>query len=88
MGAALILFALGVDEETVKQDYLLSNTYLADKYAALMEEYPNLEPLFTVRQEYLEAGIKQMKEDHGSVENYLTNVLRVDIPRFREMYLY
>lgn len=88
MGTALILFALGVDEETIKQDYLLSNTYLAEKYSGLIGEHPNMEPLFTVRQEYLEAGIEQMKKDHGSVENYLTNVLGVDIPRFREIYLY
>ena len=87
-GAALILYALGVDEMTVMQNYMMSNTYIADKYAKLVEEFPNMQPLFEVRTEYLQTGIDQMKKDHGSVENYLTNVLNVDIPKFREMYLY
>lgn len=88
MGAALILFALGVDEATIKEDYLASNIYLSGKYTQLIEEYPNMQPLFEVKAEYLEAGIDQMKKDHGSAENYLTNMLGVDIPKFREMYLY
>lgn len=88
MGAALILFALGVNEATIKEDYLASNVYLAGKYTPLIEEHPNMQPLFEVKAEYLEAGIDQMKKDHGSVENYLTNVLGVDIPKFRAMYLY
>jgi protein-tyrosine phosphatase len=88
MGAALILFALGVDESTIISNYLLSNEYLTGKYDKLIEEYPNMQPLFEVKPEYLEAGIEQIKKDHGSVENYLTNVLGVDIPKFKEMYLY
>lgn len=31
MAAALVLSSLGVDEETILDDYLLSNFYLADK---------------------------------------------------------
>lgn len=88
MGAALVLFALGVDEETIFEDYLSSNRYLGNKYAKLIEENPNMKSLFQVKTEFLKAGIDQMKKDHGSVENYLTNVLNVDIPKMREMYLY
>jgi len=88
MGAALILFALGVDKETIIQDYLSSNTYLRDKYAKYIEEYPELKSLFSVKPEYLSAGIDRIVEDHETVENYLRNVLNVDIEKFREMYLY
>jgi len=88
MGAALILYALGVDDMTVMQNYMMSNTYLEDKYTHLIEEYPNMQPLFEVKTEYLQAGIDQMEKDHGSVENYLTKVLNVDIQKFKEMYLY
>jgi len=88
MGAALILFSLGVDEETIMNNYLESNKYLGDKYGKYIEQYPDLEPLFQVKSEFLKAGIDQMKKDHGSVENYLKNVLDVDIDKMKEMYLY
>lgn len=88
MGAALVLFALGVDEKTIVDDYLASNIYLGDKYAQYIAKYPNLKPLFEVQKNFLMAGIDRMKKDHGSVEKYLINVLGVDIQKFREMYLY
>jgi len=87
MGAALVLFSLGVDEQTILNDYLLSNVYLANKYEKYKEENPALTPLFEVRPQFLKAGIDRMKKEHGSVENYLINVLNVDIKKMREMYL-
>ncbi len=88
MGAALILFALNVDEETIFEDYLSSNKYLETKYQSYLEQYPQLEALFGVKREFLQTGIDRIKADHGSIENYLTNVLGVDIPKFRELYLH
>lgn len=88
MGAALVLFALGVDENTIIEDYLSSNTYLGDKYAHYIAQNPNLKPLFEVKKEFLKAGIDEIKKEHGSVENYLVNILKVDIQKFREKYLY
>ncbi|MDR0430152.1 MAG: tyrosine-protein phosphatase [Tannerellaceae bacterium] len=87
MGAALILLGLGVEEETVLQDYLLSNTYLKDKYASPIEKFPSLQPLFTVKAAFLQAGLDQLKKTYGSIENYLEGALGVDIAKFREMYL-
>ena len=42
MGAALILYALGVPEQTVMEDYLASNGYLAGKYSRYAERCPLL----------------------------------------------
>jgi len=88
MGAALILFSLGVDEETILKDYLASNNYLGDKYAQYIAKYPNLKPLFEVKPEFLKAGIDRIKKDHGSVENYLKDVLDVDVDKMKQIYLY
>ena len=88
MAAALILSALGVDDEVIMKNYLESNTYLADKYAKYIAQKPELRPLFEVKPEFLKAGLDQIKKDHGSIENYLANVLMVDINKMREMYLY
>ena len=87
MAAAFILFALGVDEETVMEDYLLSNKYLEGKYVHIIAQYPQLKPAFGVKREYLEIALNQIKQDHGSIENYLQNILNVDILQFRKMYL-
>lgn len=88
MGAALILYALGVDDETIMQDYLASNIYLGKKYQKYIDQYPFAKPVFDVRKEFLQSGIDYMKDKYGSVEQYLTTVLNVDIPKFRSMYLY
>lgn len=88
MAAALILYALGVDEETIIDDYLASNYYLADKYAPMKKQYPNMAALFEVRPNYIKAGLEQIKKDHISIDNYLKNVLEVDVDKMKQMYLY
>lgn len=87
MATALVLFALGVDEETVMQDYLMSKIYLSDKYSAFIAKYPRAESIFTVKRMFLQAGINQIKRDHGSIMNFLTKELKVDIIRMRRLYL-
>jgi len=87
MATALILFSLGVSEKVIIHDYMLSKEYLADKYASIIEKYPKVEPLFTVKPEYLKAGIKQIKKEHGSVESFLVNILNADIEKLRKLYL-
>lgn len=88
MGAALFLASLGVDEPTIMEDYLSSNEYLGDKYGSLILAHPELEPLMTVRKEYLQAGLDRIKQDHGSIENYLSGTLGVDLDKMKQIYLY
>lgn len=87
MAAALFLSSLGVNEEVILDDYLSSNFYLGDKYANYIAQKPELKPLMEVRKEYLQAGLNEIKKNHTSVENYLTNVLNVDLKRMKELYV-
>ncbi|MDR1089860.1 MAG: tyrosine-protein phosphatase [Prevotella sp.] len=87
MAAALVLYSLGVDEQTIMEDYLSSKIYLSDKYDAFIAKYPRAESIFTVKKMFLQAGVNQIKRDHGSVMDYLTKVLKVDIVRMRRLYL-
>lgn len=87
MAAALILFALGASEEAVIEDYMISKSNIADKYTCLVERYPRAAPIFTVKRSYILAGIDEMKKEYGSVMNFLTKTLKVDIPRLRRLYL-
>lgn len=88
MAAAFLLFALGVDRETIIRDYMDSNTYLAGKYTLLTKDNPQLAVLYSVKPEYLLTGIETMEKAHGTVENYLSRVLDVDIAAMRSRYLY
>lgn len=88
MGAALFLASLGVSNKVIFEDYLQSNVYLADKYADVSAKYPGLEPLFSVKKEYLQAGFTQIEEDYGSIENFLRDELHVDLEKMKEKYLY
>lgn len=88
MATALVYYALGVEEETIISDYLLSNTYLRDKYESIVKRYPQLSPVVSVDSAYLNAGLDKIKADYGTVENYLIKVLDVDISKMRSLYLY
>ena len=70
--------------ETVREDYLLSNTGLnmdlvqgaiSPQLASLPREV--LQPLVGVEGAYLDAAFAQMKADYGSIEAYLDKELGV-----------
>lgn len=87
MAAALFLASLGVDEETIFEDYMLSNKYLEDKYKAIIDSIPSMKALLEVRPQYLRAGFEQIKKDHGDVTTYLQQVLEVDLDLMKRLYL-
>lgn len=88
MATVFVLYALGVEEDVIMRDYLLSNTYLTDKYAEHIEKHPRIEPALTVKPEYLEAALDKIREEHGSIDSYLEKVLGVNIAKLRDIYLY
>lgn len=85
--AALTLLALGVDEQTVMRDYMLSNIYIKEKYAAMAERYPNLQPLLEVKESYLNTALDKIKSDYGSIDTYITKILGINTKKLRELYL-
>lgn len=88
MASALILYALNVDDEMVMNNYMQSKPFVDEKYASYVQRMPNIAPLMTVKPQFLQAGIDQIRKDHGSVENYLTQTLNVDIQKMKNMFLY
>ncbi|WP_051271321.1 tyrosine-protein phosphatase [Shimazuella kribbensis] len=86
-GSAILLLLLGVPEETVIQDYLLSNTY---RETAIKQTMEALKPLFKtekdrevfqalleVRRSYLEAALNDIKANYGTFDNYAEQFLGV-----------
>lgn len=82
-GAAIILAALGVDEETIMQDYLLSNRMLevyrarrprvTDRLGNTMND-ATLRVVAGVQRAYLEAAFEEVHQHFGSVDVYLEAV--------------
>ena len=81
IAAALLLSALGVDRETVTEDYMLSAEHITKKYEFITREHPELKPLTTVRKEYLETAFRVIDEEFGGIERYLIDNLEVDLDK-------
>lgn len=100
LAAVGILYILGVDLETIRQDYLFSNQML-NNYRAKMDQKIAKEggnsilraavrSLGSVANEYLDTALLLMKENYGSIDNYLEQALGVDQElkrRLRDLYL-
>lgn len=87
IGAALILYSLGVEESVIMENYLLSNQNLEQKYSPIIKMYPEFRTFLQVRTEYLYTAFNRIIADHGSIENFLTKVLDVDFEKMKAIYL-
>ncbi|WP_428897650.1 protein-tyrosine phosphatase [Parelusimicrobium proximum] len=87
VAAALFLYSLGADDDTVMEEYLLTNVGLEKKYGVLKKDYPELKPMFEAEGKYLETFINAVRDKHGSMEKYLTAVLNVDLAKMRGLYI-
>ncbi len=81
VGAALILLALGVPEETVMKDYLLTNETMKGFNRKLLSqlaehvnevELRNIEHLFGVKGQFMEAAFGSIKKTYGNVDTYFS----------------
>ena len=84
---AMILSALKVDLDTIMDDYLASNIFLEQKYAHILKIDPNYKYLIDVLPEYLESSYEAINKNFGSVENYLTDILKVDLDLMKDLYI-
>jgi len=91
---ALLLFALGVPEQSIFHDYLLSARYFKpeaelDRIRAKyhMQDLPTAAvlPLLQVQPEYLQAALQSVKRRHQSVLHYLSRELGVGEPERAEL---
>ncbi|MEU1207521.1 tyrosine-protein phosphatase [Nocardia sp. NPDC005825] len=80
----LLLSLAGVDQQTIMNDYLLTNEYSAKSIAATLAQITAAkgagaaavyQPLLGVEASFLQAGIDQLTADYGSVDKYLKDGL-------------
>ncbi|MHB8895012.1 MAG: tyrosine-protein phosphatase [Candidatus Geothermincolia bacterium] len=90
--AASMLMLLGVPDELVMQEYLLTNEQLLpalkpvfDRFESLGGDPELLRPILGVRREYLEAALDEMRHRYGTVEGYFTEGLGLDADILRHL---
>jgi protein-tyrosine phosphatase len=83
--AASLLMVLGVSDEDVMRDYLLTNKELMpvmqtvlDKFAAAGGDPELLLPVVGVEADYLDAALDEMRSTFGGVEDYFDRALGID----------
>lgn len=100
MTTFFILYILGVDLETIRQDYLYSN-YMLNDYRARRDQEArekgeslifraNLRSLGSVANEYLDSALITIEEKYGELDSYIENQLKVSSAmkqRLRDVYL-
>lgn len=100
LASALLLYALGADEETILADYMLSGeAYRKNaEFMAAFADANNLDEeasrdaiaMVSVFPEYLNRAFDAIKDEYGSVHGYLNNALNVsdiDIERLQNRFL-
>lgn len=80
VGVALTLLALGVDEKTVMEDYLLTNITLAPFREQMLAQYATslndlalakLVRVLSARKDFLQTALTAIREQYGSVTGWL-----------------
>jgi protein-tyrosine phosphatase len=94
-GFATVLFlsALGVDKETILNDYMISNQYNVELIDGTIASVNNvglngeiLRPVLEVKLEYINKAYETIDNEFGGMSNYL-DLLGVDIEKLKSLYL-
>lgn len=96
--AMIILLALGVPEEIIYIDYMLSNERMAMINEKIINSvlktsdqraHPdNVRPMLIVQREYIAASFRAMRDEYGSTDDYLNTILtNTDLEGLRETFL-
>lgn len=98
IGAYLFLRALGIDQQTAEQDYLLTNQVIKDEVDQLITDLntdnqnliDSMRALQSVKMEYLTQAQSEIREMAGDVDHYLETVLGLtanDLNDLKKIYL-
>lgn len=94
-GSAIVLLALGVPEETIMEDYLLTNKFREETDTGVLSAIePKLKrsedrdvvlALLQARREYLQAALDEIRSSFGSVDRYLEEAVGLTMASRRQL---
>lgn len=93
MGAALVLFALGVPQKVIIEDFMASNYYRRadnDKMINMMVNSYHLNPevaksMMGVKREYIESTFASIRKQFGSIDSFLRSEIGLDDSKLRTL---
>lgn len=93
VGAALLLYSLGVPYDTIVQDYEATNYYRSaenNRSTIAMTRMMGMsdkvaKSMMGVKKEYLDATFAAIKSQYGSVDNFLKNQIGLDDKEMKEL---
>lgn len=99
IAAAFILYALGVDEEIIFNDYEATNYYRRNentKAIAQMTKYYGLDEktastMMGAKKEYIQSTFKTIRAQYGTIDNYLEQIMGLNdkkIMQLRALYTF
>ena len=99
IGAALLLYTLGVPYSTIEADYVATNYYrnaTNEKMMGYMEQSlhvsePVAKDMLSANKEYLQATFDAIRQQYGTVDQFLKDAVGLDdekVKRLKEEFLY
>lgn len=94
---AMLLTSLGIEEESVKKDYMASNEYIDISHLAYMARGFNTDAqetitvLVSVNETFLDLVFNKIKKEYGSIDKYLSKGLHLtdkDREKLKDILLY
>ena len=93
IAAALILYALGVEEETIYNDYEATNYYRRNensKAIAQMTKYYGLDEktasnMMGAKKEYIQSTFTTIRAQYGTIDNYLEKELGLNSKKIKQL---
>lgn len=93
IAAALILYALGVKDETIFEDYEATNYYRRNENAkaiAQMTKYYGMDEktatnMMGAKKEYIQATFSTIRAQYGSVDSYLEKVMGLNSKKIKKL---
>jgi protein-tyrosine phosphatase len=92
VGAALILYVLGVDKKTIFQDYELTNEFRKEsneQYIKMLVAQglpePSARSMMAAKPEYLKAAFDAIAKNFGSVDTFLEKEIALDATKRKEL---
>lgn len=93
IAAALVLYALGVDENTIMQDYLATNYYRTaenERAIAGMVKFYGLDEkmarnMMAAKEEYLNATFASINKQYGSIDKYLQKEMGLSKKKLKQL---
>ncbi|HWK04664.1 MAG TPA: tyrosine-protein phosphatase [Puia sp.] len=93
IGAALLLYTLGVPYETILNDYTATNYYRSAENEKMVHSMiqgmhisePVAREMLGAKREYLEANFNAIKQQYGSIDNFLRGPVGLDDAKIKQL---